>query len=117
VSDRFRLLPDASTVGGGQQSKQRLTSIEAGLMQAIRRLLHSPFEEPAMSNAARTDARPAAATIPAEPSVPAERLQQDASAQLALTELFPHLRHASDDALRDIIISLRVPAARSPAAA
>ena len=39
----------------------------------------------------------------------------DLQAQLALNELFPHLRQASDAALRDIFVSLRVPA--RPAAA
>ena len=37
-------------------------------------------------------------------------LQSEAQAQLALNELFPHLRVASDAALRDIFVSLRVPA-------
>lgn len=47
------------------------------------------------------------------------RLQREAQAQLALTELFPHLRSASDDALRDIFVSLRAtarPAAATPSA-
>jgi hypothetical protein len=67
-----------------------------------------------VSHTPRPDIRPAVAT---KPLAPPDRLQQDAQAQLALTELFPHLRHASDDALRDIIISLRVPAARAAARA
>lgn len=37
-------------------------------------------------------------------------LQREAQAQLALNELFPHLRAASDAALRDIFVSLRLPA-------
>jgi hypothetical protein len=40
----------------------------------------------------------------------ADGLQREAQAQLALNELFPHLRVASDAALRDIFVSLRVPA-------
>ena len=40
----------------------------------------------------------------------ADGLQRQAQAQLALNELFPHLRLASDVALRDIFVSLRVPA-------
>ena len=40
----------------------------------------------------------------------ADGLQREAQAQLALNELFPHLRLASDAALRDIFVSLRVPA-------
>lgn len=47
----------------------------------------------------------AAAAAPA-----ADGLQREAQAQLALNELFPHLRVASDAALRDIFVSLRVPA-------
>jgi hypothetical protein len=44
------------------------------------------------------------------PRTSADGLQREAQAQLALTELFPHLRVASDAALRDIFVSLRVPA-------
>jgi len=51
---------------------------------------------------------PAAAAPIAAPL--ATQLQRDAQAQLALNELFPHLRVASDAALRDIFVSLRVPA-------
>jgi hypothetical protein len=40
----------------------------------------------------------------------ANHLQCEARAQLALTELFPHLRLASDAALRDLFVSLRLPA-------
>jgi hypothetical protein len=40
----------------------------------------------------------------------ADGLQREAQAQLALNELFPHLRVASDAALLDIFVSLRVPA-------
>ena len=54
----------------------------------------------------------ATATVAAAPAL---QLQRDAQAQLALNELFPHLRQASDAALRDIFVSLRVPA--RPAAA
>lgn len=36
--------------------------------------------------------------------------QANVQAQLALNELFPHLRAASDAALRDIFVSLRLPA-------
>jgi hypothetical protein len=50
-------------------------------------------------------AAPARVTAPL-----ATQLQRDAQAQLALNELFPHLRVASDAALRDIFVSLRVPA-------
>ena len=52
--------------------------------------------------------RPAAADMPVSPL--AAGLQREAQAQLALNELFPHLRLASDAALRDIFVSLRVPA-------
>ena len=52
--------------------------------------------------------RPSGAPVPAVAH--AERLQREAIAQLALNELFPHLRLASDAALRDIFVSLRVPA-------
>jgi hypothetical protein len=38
-----------------------------------------------------------------------ELLHREARAQLALNDLFPHLRAASDAALRDLVISLRVP--------
>lgn len=48
---------------------------------------------------------------PLPPSLPRDQLQREAQAQLALNELFPHLRSASDAALRDIVISLRVPSA------
>jgi hypothetical protein len=48
-----------------------------------------------------------AAPVTAAPH--ADRLQREALAQLALNELFPHLRAASDAALRDIFVSLRVP--------
>lgn len=47
---------------------------------------------------------------PTAPAPAADGLQREAQAQLALNELFPHLRVASDAALRDIFISLRVPA-------
>ncbi len=40
----------------------------------------------------------------------ADGLQREAQAQLALNELFPHLRAASDAALRDIFVSLRLAA-------
>lgn len=40
----------------------------------------------------------------------ADGLQREAQVQLALNELFPHLRAASDAALRDIFVSLRLPA-------
>lgn len=46
----------------------------------------------------------------------ADGLQREAQAQLALNELFPHLRLASDAALRDIFVSLRVPARPQAAA-
>lgn len=49
----------------------------------------------------------AGATAPTAP-VLAAGLQREAQAQLALNELFPHLRLASDAALRDIFVSLRV---------
>jgi hypothetical protein len=48
------------------------------------------------------------AAVAAAPA--AEGLQREAQAQLALNDLFPHLRLASDAALRDIFVSLRVPA-------
>ena len=51
----------------------------------------------------------AGATAPTAPAL-AAGLQREAQAQLALNELFPHLRLASDAALRDIFVSLRVPA-------
>ncbi len=47
--------------------------------------------------------------FPAPPLAVADGLQREARAQLALSELFPHLRAASDAALRDIFVSLRVP--------
>jgi hypothetical protein len=50
---------------------------------------------------------PSAAPLAAAPH--AYHLQREALAQLALNELFPHLRVASDAALRDIFVSLRVP--------
>ena len=40
----------------------------------------------------------------------ADGLQREAQAQLALNELFPHLSAASDAALRDIFVSLRLAA-------
>ena len=51
----------------------------------------------------------ASAAAPATPALDAG-LQREAQAQLALNELFPHLRLASDAALRDIFLSRRVPA-------
>lgn len=42
--------------------------------------------------------------------VATDGLQREAQAQLALNELFPHLRAASDAALRDIFVSLRLAA-------
>jgi hypothetical protein len=47
--------------------------------------------------------------FPAPALAAADGLQREARAQLALNELFPHLRAASDAALRDIFVSLRVP--------
>jgi hypothetical protein len=59
-----------------------------------------------LSFGAAGSAPAAALTAPAL----ADGLQRQAQAQLALNELFPHLRQASDAALRDIFVSLRVPA-------
>ena len=68
---------------------------------------------PVGSSASTLARRPSASTAPAiAPAAPAlaAGLQREAQAQLALNELFPHLRLASDVALRDIFVSLRVPA-------
>lgn len=59
-----------------------------------------------LSSGAAGSAHAAALAAPAL----ADGLQRQAQAQLALNELFPHLRLASDVALRDIFVSLRVPA-------
>jgi hypothetical protein len=49
------------------------------------------------------------------PPAPAQRalppLPREAQAQLALTELFPHLRAAADQALRELFPGLRLPQA------
>jgi hypothetical protein len=60
----------------------------------------------------RPSSRAAGAAPAAAVTAPAlaTGLQREAQAQLALNELFPHLRLASDAALRDIFVSLRVPA-------
>ncbi|NRF66576.1 hypothetical protein HLB44_06240 [Aquincola sp. S2] len=42
------------------------------------------------------------------PPPAATELARDAQAQLALTELFPHLRSAADLELRDLFVSLRL---------
>ena len=54
------------------------------------------------------ESRQPAAAAPA--AMLTDHLQREAQAQLALNELFPHLRTASDAALRDIFVSLRLPA-------
>lgn len=52
----------------------------------------------------------AAASRPVLPASAAQ-LSSEAQAQLALTELFPHLRTDADLALRDLFVSLRLPPA------
>jgi hypothetical protein len=69
----------------------------------------APSGSAASTHARRPAARAALATASAAPTL-APVLQDEAQAQLALNELFPHLRLASDAALRDIFVSLRVPA-------
>lgn len=64
---------------------------------------------PAAVAAVRARAHAAAMRLAVPPS--AAQLSREAQAQLALTELFPHLRSDADQALRDLFVSLRLPPA------
>jgi hypothetical protein len=75
-----------------------------------RRHFSGPAGAAAAATAGAASAASAAAAAALTAPALATGLQHEAQAQLALNELFPHLRQASDAALRDIFVSLRVPA-------
>jgi hypothetical protein len=106
VTAWFRLLPCGTWTAVAQQTKQPSRCIEAFAMHALTRLQPFAVRRKSAMSPSKSHSRMQVAVVSAPA---ADGLQREAQAQLALNELFPHLRVASDAALRDIFVSLRVP--------